>query len=101
MVDQYLEEARACCALAWIRHWTLLAFWPWAGGRTLVITASRCLKGRRYKDDVMLKKKKKNQKNIHIKSTECQFLKVLNGMCSLRYIASKSLEKIGQNRVLV
>ena len=27
-------------------------------GRTLVITASRCLKGRRYKDDVMLKIRK-------------------------------------------
>ena len=65
-------------------------------GRTLVITALRCLLGRRYKDDVMLKKI-----YIHIKSTESPFLKVLNGMCSLRYMASKSPEKIGQNRVLV
>ena len=43
----------------------------------------------------------KNQKNIHIKSTGCPFFKVFNGICSLRYMASKSLEKIEQNRVLV
>ena len=43
----------------------------------------------------------KNQKNIHIKSTECPFLRVFDGMCFLRYMASKSLKQIGQNRVLV
>ena len=43
----------------------------------------------------------KNQKNIHIKSTECPFLRVFDGMCSLRYMASKSLKQIGENRVLV
>ena len=64
-------------------------------GHMLVIIASRYLLGRWYKDDIMI------SENIHIKSTECQFLKVSNGMCSLRCMASKSLEKIRQNRVLV
>ena len=68
-----------------------------AVGRTPLIKASRCMQGRLGKNDVMLK----IRKNIHIKSTECPFLKVFNVICSLRYMASKSSEKIGQNRVLV
>ena len=85
--EQIWPHAQSVCR----RYW----------GRTLVIIQHRvaCWEGG-YKDDVMLK----IRKNIHIKSTEYPFLKVCNGMFLFLFfidMASKSLEKIGQNRVLV
>ena len=46
---------------------------PYYIGRTLVITASRCLKGRQWKDDVMLKIRKifiQNQQNVNFQGFE-------------------------------
>ena len=77
MATLILRHVKSDCLVLWkkvslIRRWPLAcmaaaaAVCNLSSGRTLVITASRCLLGRRYT-------------NTHIKSTECQFLKAFNG----------------------